>query len=107
MRSQLTEYFSTPGNDSKLSESFANWIVEFYQHTLKSTGADTAWLCLRATLPSQDYQVTRWHKDCWYWKRSDPSEESYKVVYTIQGPQTLFANPTIEQLAKIAEIDTA
>merc|ERR1711964_320506 len=65
------------------------------------------WLCMRATLPTDGVKLPRWHRDGRYYSRAS-SDAQYKVVFTLKGPTTLFANPTQlqrEQYERLEESD--
>merc|ERR1711964_104751 len=92
------------GNSAEMSQLFAAWVVKFYTTTLKSTGYEAAWLCLRATVPSENWKIPRWHGDGKFYKGT---AASYKVVFTIKGPSTLFASPSKEQRRQIDDLRAA
>jgi hypothetical protein len=104
LRTRLVTYFTQLGNSAEMSQLFAEWVVKFHATTLKSTGNEAAWLCLRATRPMDNWKIPRWHQDGKYYKGTNAM---YKVVFTIKGPSTLFANPTKEHREQINELQDA
>lgn len=62
-------------------------IVELLIHTSDRT---TAWISLRALVPTDLYDLARWHMDGFYFSPQGPEELLYKFAITLRGASTLF-----------------
>jgi len=50
--------------------------------------AEACWVNLRASLPNNEFDLVRWHKDQGYF---EDNEKAYKLVFPIMGLPTRFA----------------
>jgi hypothetical protein len=55
--------------------------------SVKASGKETAWVALRATVPSTEFDIPRWHTDGYYY---EPRKNQYKFAIILKGPGTLF-----------------
>lgn len=63
--------------------------------------AETAWVTLRASLPSGAFDIPRWHMDGYFFRPY--SGDQRKVAVTLKGPTTLFSRVPGEWRAAFLE----
>lgn len=81
------------GNET-LAASVSVLIARLVQDVLRASGRETAWVCIRAFTPTDEYDTPRWHTDGYYYA---PYEgESCKFALALKGPGTLFYQETPE-----------
>lgn len=56
---------------------------------IEASGKETAWFCLRAALPTDFFDIPRWHLDGYYYRPSDNAMQ-YKFAIALKGAPTLF-----------------
>lgn len=76
-------------NESELVQQVARRINNIVHQIMAVSGKETAWVCLRASIPNDKAENYLWHMDGHYY--SSPKEEiQYKFGLTLIGPSTLF-----------------
>src|SRR5205814_1705228 len=88
---RLTDYFSKVGtNPEETIREVGGLVARITENTIKDFGKDSAWVNVRTTLPNNEFNIPRWHVDGGYFKH-EPEDKVYKLVFTIKGPPTRFA----------------
>ena len=57
---------------------------------LQASGKQLAWFCLKASLPTEAYDLPRWHMDGYYYRPVSNDSPQYRFAITLLGPSTLF-----------------
>lgn len=72
----------------------------------KDFNKESVWVMVRVTLPNNEFDIPRWHKDGYY---IESEEKTYKLVFTVKGAPTRFAEMTdvgkYKELEKYEEDD--
>jgi hypothetical protein len=76
------------GNNPVGAKEQAAIIARLIQKTIQGCGSETAWVTIRATLPTDMYNTPRWHMDGYFY--SPYSGDQHKVVMALKGDSTLF-----------------
>lgn len=77
------------GNTSRVIDSLSSLITRVAINLQQSFSQEAAFVLVRVVLPNDHFVIPRWHQDGHYVQ--DASEEEYKLVFTVKGPQTRFA----------------
>ncbi|MDO8530361.1 MAG: hypothetical protein Q7S10_03095 [bacterium] len=86
---KLTDYFGKLGaNSQEIVDSISGLVSRLAKDTQKELNADSAWVNIRTSLPNNEYDIPRWHKDAGFFK---DDEKAYKLVFNIKGAPTRFA----------------
>jgi hypothetical protein len=86
---EISKALQEIGQNDEGTVNTVSALIARLTESVKSTfGADSAWLAVRFTLPSEDFDIPRWHSDGPYYQSEN---KSYKMVATLVGAQTLFA----------------
>lgn len=83
------------GNTEATIISLSRLVARVASLVEKDLRKEAVWAMVRVTLPSDDFDIPRWHQDGYY-MRQDEGEE-YKLVFTIKGPQSRFAEIVDEE----------
>ena len=83
LQPDLTRFFSELGNDAQSARDAAKSVTRFVQNCLIGLSAETAWITLRASTPMHNFDIPRWHRDCYYY--TPYNGEPRKVVLTLKG----------------------
>jgi hypothetical protein len=76
-------------NNSDLLEKVAKKIARIANNVMQASCRETAWIALRAGLPTLQYDRPRWHMDAAYY-RMEANMLQYKFALTLIGTSTLF-----------------
>lgn len=101
LEKELPEYLKSIGNDDpEINRNTTILICKIAKQVVSASKKDSAWVTLRATIPSDKFKTPRWHSDGPFYppKNSDsyydpyyePYGHQYKFVWTPKGPSTLF-----------------
>ena len=77
-------------NDPEVIVHVAHIISDITNKVMIISGEETAWISLRAFIPSHDYDMPRWHMDGYYFTPQDKSAVMYKFAITLLGDGTMF-----------------
>ncbi|RDH40481.1 MAG: hypothetical protein CFE62_003740 [Candidatus Aquirickettsiella gammari] len=78
---------SLGSGNSEVAETITRIVMRQINSVLKYTGAETAWITMRAYTPIPNFAEPRWHADNYYY----PTQTiQYKVAITLKGVSTLF-----------------
>lgn len=64
--------------------------LSFVHRFLAKAQVDHYWLTIRASRPTHDYDLPRWHTDRQFFDRGGECEVHWKLATTLVGPGTLF-----------------
>jgi len=82
-------------NNNKPSNIFSNIIYKLLDNITRAYNKKYFWILIRITLPSNEYDIPRWHKDHTFftdcYKSGNYKNES-KFVTVLKGPGTLFTD---------------
>jgi len=86
---KLTDYFNRIGdNAEEIINNLSALVARMADGVQKDFNAEYCWVNVRTFLPTNEYDIPRWHKDGGYFKSN---EEFYKLVFPIKGSPTRFA----------------
>lgn len=89
---KVKEYFASLGENSEQTvEALTGLITRMTKTALQDLRGEAAWVALRSSLPHDLFDIPRWHVDGRYFAPIQPEEKTYKLVMTIKGPSTRFA----------------
>ena len=77
-------------NPSPFALQTAARVIQIVNEVVQACGKETAWIHLRAFIPTDRYDLPRWHMDGSYYTPSEPNDPLLKFVVTFVGPTTLF-----------------
>ena len=85
---ETSTFLSELGNNSQESiEAIQQVIERATQGMIDEFSGQAAWVSVRSSLPTHEYDIPRWHPDGGYF---DSENKVYKKVMTIKGPSTRF-----------------
>ena len=91
LEQRVTKLLTTIGNnDPEVVVRIAHIISDITNKVMVISGEETAWISLRAFIPSHDYDMPRWHMDGYYFTPQDKSTVMYKFAITLLGDGTMF-----------------
>lgn len=89
----LFAFLRSLGNEVETSESASTLISNLVNQVIIATGKETAWITLRASTATANFDTPRWHRDGYFYDLDLATpDEQYKVVMAFKGPPTLFYN---------------
>ena len=106
---ELTVYLNQlDGNAEAIIQSVSELIAKVAEGMQKDFNAESAWVMVRVTMPNHDFDVPRWHQDGHYVRpkdgTSEPEEKEHKLVFTVKGAPTRFAEITdAEKFKELSE----
>jgi hypothetical protein len=91
MRDEIADFFIQMGaNKPEFAFSAADRLSQIAQEVVQTSGKETAWVFLRAFLPTDRYDLPRWHMDGAYHRPEGPADSLCKFIVTLVGSPTLF-----------------
>ncbi|MBX9923054.1 MAG: hypothetical protein K2Y01_02990 [Rhabdochlamydiaceae bacterium] len=89
--SGITDFLNNLGqNDHQVTLRIAKVLTQISNQVLTASESETAWIHLRASVPTDTYDIPRWHMDGLYFRPIEPTSTMYRFVITLLGPATLF-----------------
>jgi hypothetical protein len=90
----MNKFLSEIGNNNpKVVNNLEKIIIKMVKKVLQGYKTDYFWIDIRVTLPNNDFNKTRWHKDLnLFIKNSD--DKTTKFATVLKGPGTLLLKPT-------------
>lgn len=86
----IADFLSKIGeNDENLVLRVASRLTQITNQFMASSQRETAWVHLRASVPTTAYDIPRWHMDGPYFTAAE-DEQMYKFAVTLIGAPTLF-----------------
>ncbi len=90
LKAKLEIYFAEMGeNSSEDLATISNIIGRVSEATQVGLKGESTWTMVRVSLPNNDFEIPRWHPDGKYYHSIS---KQYKLVATVKGAQTRFAN---------------
>ena len=92
----LMQYFTKMGDNQEQDISvISKKVAQLARDMVNGFDKEAAWVMVRVSLPNSDFKTPRWHPDGVYFHDNEGRLASaYKLVATLKGPQTLFAEKT-------------
>ena len=89
---ELAEFLRTEvgSKNSSLNRLAARIIHEIAEKVVKASGKETAWVCVRASTPSDEYDLSRWHTDGSFYKPYGSAQLKFAGV--LRGASTIFVD---------------
>jgi len=84
---KLDEFLTNIGNNQNIN-IISNIIHKLLDKITKGYQTKQCWMTIRATLPSNEYDIPRWHKDGNFF--NDPDRNASKFITILKGPGTIF-----------------
>ena len=86
---KITSFIRAIGrNDNSLAERIGTTLAEITHKIMDASGRETGWVYLRAFVPTDAYDIPRWHMDGYYFE-PDAITCMYKFALTVKGHPTL------------------
>ncbi len=93
LQSELFPFIVELGNDESNSFSIAEKIANIIHELIPAN--KTAWIVIRPTMPSHNFDIPRFHTDGAFYEPYDSPQ--YKIAITFKGPSTLLVAPSQNQ----------
>lgn len=84
----LTSFFEGQGNLLAAAREQAAVVTRIIERTIAGFGSESAWITMRASQPTDAFNVPRWHIDGRYYQ-SEGVVEQVKAVIALKGEGTL------------------
>ena len=93
---KLTTHLSRlEGSTEEIVGRVSGLVAKVAKGMQKDFNKEAAWVMVRVTLPNNAFDIPRWHQDGYYIKSeegtSESEEKEYKLVFTVKGAPTRFA----------------
>src|SRR3989344_2076223 len=90
---KLEDKFKEMGRNSENDISIiSRKVAELAREMVSGFDEEAAWVMVRVSLPNDEFQTPRWHPDgSYYYDNEGRRAPAYKLVATLKGHQTLFA----------------
>jgi hypothetical protein len=89
LREELPNFLRKSGRNSEsLVQKITETIFSIASRVNKASNKETAWVCVRASIPNHLFDMPRWHKDGYY--HSPYAGFAFKFAATLKGNPTLF-----------------
>ena len=93
----MNQFLSNIGNNTKACvNNIEKIIIRLIKKVLVSYNMENFWLAIRVTLPSDNYNIPRWHKDGSLFISDENETNIAKFVTTLKGPGTLLIKSTTQ-----------
>ena len=81
------------GNIEETIKTIARFVTRITEKMRADFKQDAVWLTVRTSLPNTEFHIPRWHQDGDFLsdQNGNPLSEEYKLVFTLKGAQTRFA----------------
>jgi len=77
-------------NERALASQIAAQLTQIVHEVIEVSGKQTAWVNLQSFIPTNIYDLPRWHWDGYFYAPEGPDELLCKFAMTFVGPPTLF-----------------
>lgn len=84
---KLNDFIKNIGDNENI-EILCKIVQRIFTKVTKAFQTNFCWLTVRVTMPNQEYDIPRWHKDGNYFK--DRKTNTFKFLTVLKGPGTLF-----------------
>jgi len=89
----ISKFIQSLGNNKDLSDTVANLYMEkIINPFLNAMDKDSAWIKVQTFLPTDDWEIPRWHQDGYYYKGLEFSINKIKLpklLFVVKGNATL------------------
>jgi hypothetical protein len=96
IRDELPAFLKGIGNnDESVIDATTEVISRTVQNVVKASNKNSAWVCVRASTPTSEYDSPRWHMDGTYYGLNGPLPYRgivFKFASTLKGSSTLLYN---------------
>lgn len=90
MRDEIPQYLREIGNnDEELIQKASDILNKIVMNVMNAFKKQTAWVTVRAFIPTKEYDMPRWHTDGYYYQPFTYGVQ-YKFAAALKGNQTLF-----------------
>ncbi len=90
----MNKFLSEIGNNNpKVVNNLEKIIIKMVKKVLQGYKTDYFWFDIRATLPNNNYDKTRWHKDLKFFNKNS-DDKTTKFATVLKGPGTLLLKPS-------------
>lgn len=97
----IKEFLTEIGDNNKTQVTNLEKIISnIIKRVLKGYKMKHFWLGIRASMPNNDFDIPRWHKDGRYFPKDENEKKTTKFLTVLKGPGTLL----IKSTKKINEI---
>ncbi len=103
VQEEITDFFIEVGsNQHAVALQAGARLAQIVNEVVEASGKEAAWVHLRASIPTDRYDLPRWHMDGYYYIPEGPEDLLFKFAATLMGPPTLFylLPPELRKLAK-------
>ncbi len=87
LAADLKEFIKALGNDGPASAAAAEKIDTLVKDILKGFDAEAGWITLRATMPTDEFNIPRWHQDGYFYEPFTGDQR--KAAVSLKGSATL------------------
>lgn len=87
LNDEISAFIEALGNTHDLSDSISQIITKLVEESLQGSGQQFAWVTLRASTATHEFDLPRWHADGGFYN-SDTNQ--YKIAMALEGHGTLF-----------------
>lgn len=88
LEAHVGSFVSKMGPNKRSDVAHLAWLIAHISSCVQEGfGQESAWTCLRVSLPHQEFDVPRWHPDGQYFTSE---KKVHKFVTTLKGASTLF-----------------
>lgn len=86
---KIPEFLNKIGNEDEIAVNRTTDIIyKIINDVITASNKDSAWISIRAFVPTHEYDIARWHTDGYFYPPYKGKE--YKFAFVIKGPSTLF-----------------
>lgn len=91
----INEFLSTLGDNNKILVNIMEKIIyNITKKVLKGYNMEHFWMDIRVTMPNNNYDIPRWHKDGNFFPHNKEETSTSKFVTVLKGPGTLLIKGT-------------
>lgn len=89
LKDELPNFLRSIGsNNEELIQKITEIIFQIAYNVKEASNKETAWVCVRASIPNHDFDIPRWHSDGYYY--APYSGFAFKFATILKGNSTLF-----------------
>lgn len=87
----LKVFLQSLSNENEILEKASKLIMKIVTQTLIGCEQESAWVSLRASTKTDEFDLPRWHTDGYFYNPffAEQNKEQYKIVLALKGPGTL------------------
>lgn len=96
LKDELSAFLINIGNnDEEVIQAVTEVISKAVQNVTRVSNKNSAWVCVRASTPTHDFDIPRWHTDGAYYGLNSPLScpgPGFKFAAVLKGSSTLLYN---------------